>query len=152
VKTRFASQGSRTTLDSMMTPMIDVVFLLLVFFLTTASFQRLEKLLPSAVSAESESQAGGTSNEPPKPSESDVSDCVIKINRPEGSGGLQYRFNDTPIASLEELGSRLRAVIRVRPDVPIVVDPEDSITAGDALRVYDLAKSSGALAVYMVAR
>ena len=77
---------------------------------------------------------------------------MIKINRPEGIGGLQYRFNDTPIASLQELSSRLRAVIRVRPDVPIVVDPEDSISAGDALRVYDLAKSNGALAVYMVAR
>jgi biopolymer transport protein ExbD len=33
--------------DVMMTPMIDVVFLLLVFFLATASFDRLEQILPS---------------------------------------------------------------------------------------------------------
>jgi hypothetical protein len=40
----------------------------------------------------------------------------------------------------------------VRADVPIIVDPEDSILAGDALGVYDIAKRSGASAVYMVAR
>ena len=33
-----------------MTPMIDVIFLLLVFFLATSSFQVVEKLLPSSVS------------------------------------------------------------------------------------------------------
>ena len=48
MKTNYSNPRGRTSLDNMMTPMIDVVFLLLIFFLTTASFQRLEKLLPSS--------------------------------------------------------------------------------------------------------
>ncbi|MBC8874781.1 MAG: biopolymer transporter ExbD, partial [Planctomycetes bacterium] len=41
----------RSDLDVKMTPMIDVVFLLLVFFVWTASFHIVEHILPSSVSA-----------------------------------------------------------------------------------------------------
>jgi biopolymer transport protein ExbD len=41
----------RRDLDVKMTPMIDVVFLLLVFFLWTASFRISEQVLPSNISA-----------------------------------------------------------------------------------------------------
>jgi biopolymer transport protein ExbD len=150
VKTRFGNSTGRARIDSVMTPMIDVVFLLLIFFLATSSFQRIEKLMPSAVSAESNSQGQGNQDQPPPPTESDLSDCVIKISR-DGKE-LQYRFNDAPIASLKDLAERMRSVIAIRPDVPIIVDPEDSVSAGDALRVYDLAKAQGSLTVYMVAR
>jgi biopolymer transport protein ExbD len=150
MKTRYFDRTKRTSLDSMMTPMIDVVFLLLVFFLTTSSFQRLEKLLPSSVSAESMNQAGGNSEQQPPEAASDVSDCVIQISRVGTE--LQYRFNDTPMPTLAALVQRMQGVIRVRPDVPIVVDPADAVTAGEALQVYDLAKGSGAAAVFMVGR
>ncbi|MEA1952290.1 MAG: biopolymer transporter ExbD, partial [Planctomycetota bacterium] len=36
----------RERLDVKMTPMIDVIFLLLIFFVCTASFQMLEEVLP----------------------------------------------------------------------------------------------------------
>ena len=97
MKTNYTNPRGRTSLDSMMTPMIDVVFLLLVFFLTTSSFQRLEKLL-------------------------------------------------------QEIQDRLQGILKVRADVPIIVDPDDSILAGDALHVYDMVKRAGASALYMVAR
>ena len=42
--------GTRRELEIKMTPMIDVVFLLLVFFVWTASFQAIEYLLPSSLS------------------------------------------------------------------------------------------------------
>ena len=42
----------RGDVDVKMTPMIDVVFLLLVFFIWTASFQIVEQVLPSSVSAQ----------------------------------------------------------------------------------------------------
>ena len=44
------SRGSETDIDSAMTPMIDVVFLLLVFFVWTASFQIVEHVMPSELS------------------------------------------------------------------------------------------------------
>ena len=43
-------RGSENDIDSAMTPMIDVVFLLLVFFVWTASFQVVEFVLPSNMS------------------------------------------------------------------------------------------------------
>ncbi|GIW98073.1 MAG: hypothetical protein KatS3mg111_1406 [Pirellulaceae bacterium] len=50
--------------DVAMTPMIDVIFLLLVFFLATSSFRAVEKLLPSGVT-EFAPVAGTASGEPP---------------------------------------------------------------------------------------
>ena len=44
-------RGNDTDLDSAMTPMIDVVFLLLVFFVWTASFTIVEHILDSEMSA-----------------------------------------------------------------------------------------------------
>jgi biopolymer transport protein ExbD len=134
----------------MMTPMIDVVFLLLVFFLTTASFQRLEKLLPSSVSAKSDTTLGESKDTPPSPPQEDIHDCVIKI-KAQGDQ-IEYQWNGLVVTSLQDIQERLVAILNVRADVPIIVDPEDSILAGDALRVYDTAKRAGATAVYMVAR
>lgn len=150
MKTNYSNPRGRTSLDSMMTPMIDVVFLLLVFFLTTASFQRLEKLLPSSVSAKSDTTLGESQDTPPSPPQEDIHDCVIKI-KAQGDQ-IEYQWNGLVVTSLQDIQERLVAILNVRADVPIIVDPEDSILAGDALRVYDTAKRAGATAVYMVAR
>ncbi|MFN9347572.1 MAG: biopolymer transporter ExbD [Planctomycetota bacterium] len=150
MKTNYSNPRGRTSLDSMMTPMIDVVFLLLVFFLTTASFQRLEKLLPSSVSAKSDTTLGESKDTPPSPPQEDIHDCVIKI-KAQGDQ-IEYQWNGLVVTSLQDIQERLVAILNVRADVPIIVDPEDSILAGDALRVYDTAKRAGATAVYMVAR
>lgn len=150
MKTNYTNSRSRTSLDSMMTPMIDVVFLLLVFFLTTASFQRPEKLLPGAVSAESKSMLGPNESPVEIPPVDDLSDCVIKIRLQDGS--LVYRWNEAPVESLDALRQRIQAALQVRADIPIIVDPDDAVLAGDALRVYDIAKRFGALSVFMVAR
>ncbi len=67
--------GSRSaSVDSVMTPMIDVVFLLLIFFLTTASFQKLEKQLPAASASEPESSP---QRKAPQPSESEFPTSTI---------------------------------------------------------------------------
>ena len=42
-------QRTRGDLEISMTPMIDVVFLLLVFFVWTASFQVVENMLPTSL-------------------------------------------------------------------------------------------------------
>lgn len=150
MKTTYTNPRGRTSLDSMMTPMIDVVFLLLVFFLTTASFQRPEKLLPGAVSAESKSISGQEDTPMEVAPLDDLSDCVIKIRLQDGK--LVYRWNNVPVESLESLRQRIQAALQVRADIPIIVDPDDEVLAGDALRVYDIAKRFGALSVFMVAR
>lgn len=150
MKTNYSNPRGSTSLDNMMTPMIDVVFLLLVFFLTTASFQRLEKLLPSSVSASSDSTLGESQDTPPVPPQEDIHDCVIKIRRLENQ--IEYQWNGVRVESLEAIEQRLIGILKVRADIPIIVDPDDSILAGDALGVYDLVKRAGASSLYMVAR
>ena len=46
------SRDRDTDMNSTMTPMIDVVFLLLIFFVWTASFQVIEHVMKSEMSAE----------------------------------------------------------------------------------------------------
>ena len=62
----------RGSLEVKMTPMIDVVFLLLVFFVWTASFQVVENIVPTGISEEITTTSSGT-QEQPKP-EDDLRD------------------------------------------------------------------------------
>ncbi len=155
MKTSYSAGSKPASVDSMMTPMIDVVFLLLVFFLASSSFQRIEKALPSAVAAapDAKQQGSGKTNDPPSVL-TDLSDVIVRIQRPKNATSLsmEYSINGEPVGSLEILSNRLNGILRVRSDVPIVIDPSDDVPAGEAIRVYDLARANGSVAVFLVAR
>ena len=150
MKTVFSNNVSRPSVDSMLTPMIDVVFLLLIFFLTTSSFQRLEKQLPSASAMPPQQSTQGFSQEPVLPEANDFNDIIIKIgNR---NGALEYKLQDAVVADIAQLESRLIAILKIRNDVPIIIDPENSVASGEAIRVYDMIRNNGSLSVFLVAR
>ena len=140
----------------MMTPMIDVVFLLLIFFLASSSFQRLEKTLSSAVaSAPDLMPQGNTPEQVPPKDLTDLSDVVVRIQRAKNvaaNKSVEYSMNGEPIANLERLSNRMKAILRVRADVPIVIDPDDDVPAGEAIRIYDIARANGSVSVFLVAR
>jgi biopolymer transport protein ExbD len=155
MRTAYSDPSKSASVDSMMTPMIDVVFLLLVFFLSTSSFQKLEKALPSATAAAPDAQTQGNATEQELAKNlSDLSDVVIRIRLPKepSTQVLEYTVNGDPAASLAELTNRVSQLVRVQPNVPIVIDPEDNVPAGEAIRVYDIARANGSLAVFLVAR
>ena len=62
-----------------MTPMIDVVFLLLVFFVWTASFHAVEYLPPSSLSQKQ--GTGQTVNVDEPPPEIEFEDIVVHVSR-----------------------------------------------------------------------
>lgn len=136
--------------------MIDVVFLLLVFFLATSSFQRLEQALPSSVAAAPEaSQQGNTVQQDPPQDFTDLSDIVVRIQNNKNAltpNLVEYAINNETIGSLDLLSDRLARILKVRADIPLVIDPADDVSAGEAIRVYDLAKANGSVAVFLVAR
>ncbi|HUP77098.1 MAG TPA: biopolymer transporter ExbD [Pirellula sp.] len=156
MRTAYSSVRQRASVDSMMTPMIDVVFLLLIFFLASSSFQRLEKTLPSAVaSAPNLIQQGNTPEQVPPKHLTDLSDVIVRIQRVKNVGAnnsVEYSMNGEPIADLERLSNRMKAILSVRADVPIVIDPDDDVPAGEAIRIYDTARANGSVAVFLVAR
>ena len=90
------TRGSSSDLDSAMTPMIDVVFLLLVFFVWTASFQIVEQILPSEISAQLGSEPSEIVDPPP---EQDFDDIVVAIDW-DGQTP-KWSINDQPLDSLE---------------------------------------------------
>ena len=123
--------------DSAMTPMIDVVFLLLVFFVWTASFQTIEKLLPSQLTQE---VTGGTGNQDPLESE-DFEQVVVRVTYEQQTPA--WWVNDQPLRSLAEVQRRLEQVARVRTDLPLRIDPDDLVPLGDVIDVYDVARILG---------
>ena len=121
--------------DMQMAPMIDVVFLLLIFFVWTASFQIPEFALPTSVTT-----LEGTASVPtgPPPPELDFDEIVIRVQI-EG-GNTVWQVNDQPEPDLAAVRDRLQKIAAINPDVPIIVHPDDDVEAGDAIDAYDMAR------------
>ena len=80
---------------------------------------------------------------------------VVRIQRAKNvaaNNSVEYSMNGEPIANLERLSNRMKAILRVRADVPIVIDPDDDVPAGEAIRIYDIARANGSVSVFLVAR
>jgi biopolymer transport protein ExbD len=134
--------------DVMMTPMIDVVFLLLVFFLATASFDRVEQILPSgAVESAQQPAAGGTAS-PTEPQASDVDEIVVRLAMTPGST-LEISLNDQKLSTVDELLSRLAALIKIRQDVPVIIDPVHELPTEQVIAIYDQIRSVGFTSLYL---
>ena len=96
-----------------LTSMIDVVFLLLVFFLVTADFAKKENKLPAALQTE----GGGVST-------SDLQPQIIKISLMNGEitytiGQVRCTDRESLESVLTQLPSEPGVAIKSEPDVPI---------------------------------
>ncbi len=123
--------------DVAMTPMIDVVFLLLIFFLWTASFQIVELQLPSKLSR----LTGAGTAEDRDLQQEDFETVIVRIRMAEAR--LQWSVNDQPALNLEQVRARLKQVASIRIDLPVLVDPDAEISLGDVMDVYDAARLQG---------
>jgi biopolymer transport protein ExbD len=121
--------------ESMMTPMIDVVFQLLIFFVWTSSFQVIEQILPSQMTAQTGNEQSQTDVPPP---EADFDQVVIRIGW--DSANPQWRINDAPVASLAELKTHLENLYRVKQDATIILHPEPDVPLEHVINAYDQAK------------
>ncbi len=130
-------QNRRAVGDSMMTPMIDVVFLLLVFFLWTSSFQIVEYVLPGQLSV-----SGGTTatpSEPPPPPDFDP--VIVRLT--QSGGGVAWTINKRPVASLTAVEQTLREIAAAKSDVRVIIDPDAQVPLGPVIDVYDRARAAG---------
>ena len=136
-------RADRGKLDVKMTPMIDVVFQLLIFFVCTVSFQQPEQSLsatPRAVLA----SGGPGSDRPPPPELEDLRqvDVVITVVR----GLTEWTVNGDRCANLLDVERRLSALARLKQFktiVPVVLDVADDVPMADAIDVYDRALRLG---------
>ncbi|MCA9134439.1 MAG: biopolymer transporter ExbD, partial [Planctomycetales bacterium] len=105
----------RRPIELMMTPMIDVIFLLLVFFLTSSSFQLIEQLLPGAVSEVSPPPAAGAAQAPREPTQDALDQVIVKLQT--AGDAVTASINGARLGALPELKERLTAMSAVRADV-----------------------------------
>ncbi|MEM6979442.1 MAG: biopolymer transporter ExbD [Planctomycetota bacterium] len=111
-----------------LTPLIDVVFLLLIFFLVTSEFEdeerRLDIVLPSATSA--------------VPMTSKPREFVVDI---DSSGAIYLRGEQTPLKELEAL---LQKAVANNPTTQTVVIRADAAaTFQPVVNVMDICNRSG---------
>jgi len=132
-----------------MTPMIDVIFQLLIFFLCTVSFQQAEELLPTSLLAQG-------SVETVEPIEIDVTrldPLVIRLLR-DGSA-TTWRIQEQPLESLAQLEQTLLSLARLSGPSgapPLVLDSAPEVPLGDVIDVYDRCRALGFLQIQFAAR
>ena len=124
----------REPLDVKMTPMIDVVFLLLIFFVWTASFQIVEHILPSSVS-EISGNDSISPNEPPPP-EADFHNVVVRILWAEGR--VSWRVGEESLGDLTGVEAKLARIFQANAEAPVIIAPDNATPLGDVIDVYDL--------------
>lgn len=128
-----------------MTAMIDVVFLLLIFFVLTASFQPPEELLPSNLRVE-----GSVSEvELPDPLEQEEPQ-VIQLQQREDR--LRWILAGREHQSLAEVRQTLAALAELDNQIPIILDIDPGVAMGDVIDVYDLCRLVGFRQIQFAAR
>ena len=135
---QYVQTGAATDIDAAMTPMIDVVFLLLVFFVWTASFQIIEQVMPSQLS-----QAAGSDpvENVQVPEPADFDNLVIKI-RMQGANPV-WSVSDQPLADLEAVKQQLKAIADISTEAPVILYPEQDVPLTHIMNAWDAAKVSG---------
>ncbi len=120
-----------------MTPMIDVIFLLLIFFVCTASFQVVEEVLPTYLalpgSVESEVEID--------PLEEDLDEITVKIFR--RGDRPAWKVNGRDYDRLEQVGAVLSAAAEIKIDLPVILDVDAEVPIEDVIDVYDLCRQIG---------
>ncbi|MFK8113578.1 MAG: biopolymer transporter ExbD [Rubripirellula sp.] len=137
----------RESVELKMTPMIDVVFLLLVFFVWTSSFETPEFDLPSAIA---EPPAGGTEISDTSPTTEAFDEIVIRLTLRDAVEVIE--LNGATVDGLPQLQQRLAEIIALGVQPAVIIDPAEQIRMNMAVQVYDVARAAGADRVLFAAQ
>lgn len=122
-----------------MTPMIDVVFLLLVFFVCASIGQRPDALLPAELNAGVTETAVDIA--PPEPEQPQHQEVRIGLRPNPTTGGLMMLLNEQPVPTAADLRQRLLQLSKIDPLTRIVLDVDDEATWQQFIAIYDLCQA-----------
>ncbi len=120
-----------------MAPMIDVIFLLLIFFVCTASFQPPEEILPTRLSMPGAVESAVEID----PELLDLDEIVVKVLWREGQA--HWQINGRDYDSLDAVGEVLTAAARLQSDLPVILDIEPTVPMEDVIDLYDICRAIG---------
>jgi biopolymer transport protein TolR len=127
----FDEQSAGAISNINVTPLVDVMLVLLVIFMVTAPIlqQGVNINLPKVKAA---------------PLAGEEQQLVVAVNR----AGQVY-LNDTAI-TVPELGPKLQAILKVRPDREVFLRADQNVRYGDVMRVISTIKGAGVERLGMV--
>jgi biopolymer transport protein ExbD len=131
-----APHTSRRDADVTMTPMIDVVFLLLIFFVCTASFQIAEQMLPTRLAL-----PGGQAPEWEVDPELDLEEVIIQIQWRDAAP--RWIVSGRPLESLEQVRTVLESIAAIDRGLPVILDVDASVPLSHVIDAYDLCRQIG---------
>ena len=107
-----------------MASMIDVVFLLLIFFMCTSSFEMLENDMPTQMPQAGAAEQDQAELEP------------VRIHLSRAGAATVIKCGDETCSGFVGLGKRLRA-LRAVDDVPVVIEGEGAVSFGEMVAALD---------------
>ena len=126
MRLKFQAKHWRRRYAISMTPLIDVIFLLMIFFLMTINFQEPEGVLDNRLP-----QLGRRSSEDPT---KDWETVRLRIQLTRASGELRIHLQERILSNYEDLGHYLD---RLPPDILIIVEPENDVPYKHVIGVYN---------------
>ena len=118
-----------------MTPMIDVIFLLLIFFVCTANFMPLEKLLQMDTTLHGDVVADIVL---PDPVDLDV--VVVQIFFDQQPS---WQIEGNRPATLRDVQHILQQIRDIKPDIPVIIDSADNVPMENVIDIYDVCRQLG---------
>ena len=135
---RIPTAHSRRTpidLQTAMTPLIDVVFQLLIFFICASTGHLRELLLPTDFAA------GALGDQAAKQIERPLGEVWIRLTRE--SDETVMRLEGLEFRQLEELQATLVSLAKTANDIPVILDIGGDVPLGDAVGVFDASRAAG---------
>ena len=120
--------------DKTMTPLIDVVFQLLIFFVCASVGQLRESLLPTELAAGA--LASDTLIEREKP----LGEVWLRLRRGE-AGQTIVEINDRVIDDRTGLKELLTSLAHEAPEIPVILDIAPDVPMSDLIDVYDTCRA-----------
>ena len=120
-----------------MTPMIDVVFLLLVFFVCASVGQLPDFLLPAELAP------GVTApvDIPPALEIPEHAQIRIVLRPGKTVGSISFQLNEQVVPTAAELRTRLIQLSNIDPLTQIILDIDDAVTNQLWIKIYDLCQA-----------
>ncbi|WP_154223103.1 ExbD/TolR family protein [Marinicella rhabdoformis] len=127
-----SSESERRNLN--LTPLIDVVFLLLIFFMVSTTFEKQSKLKIELPEASADAVA------------SVQEDLVISISK---NGAFYVNNNEVPNAQTANLTKALRAIAKDDRDMPVILKADANVAHKHVVLAMDVLGNMGFSAVSM---